>query len=59
MTVARAYGVIQGDAKYCSRHTVYIGKDGKILLIDREVHPMTAGGDMAARLGELGVGKTR
>ena len=51
--VARAYGVISGDGQYCSRHTFYIGKDGKLLHVDREVKPSTAGQDVAAKLGEL------
>jgi peroxiredoxin Q/BCP len=55
--VARAYGVLAEGKEYCSRHTVYIGKDGKLLLIDREVKPATAGGDVAARLADLGVAK--
>jgi len=55
--VARAYGVLTAGKEYCSRHTIYIGKDGKILLIDREVKPMTAGGDVATRLADLGVSK--
>ena len=38
--------------------TFYIGKDGKILFVDRSVKPPTAGQDMATRLGELGVDKT-
>jgi len=53
--VARAYGVLAGDAEHPARHTIYIGKDGKVLLVDREVHPRSAGEDMAAHLRELGV----
>ena len=37
------------------RHTFYIGKDGKILFIDKNIRPATAAEDMAARLKELGV----
>jgi thioredoxin-dependent peroxiredoxin len=55
MDVARAYGVIQGEQQYCSRHTVYIGADGKLLYIDTEVKPSSAGGDVVARLTELKV----
>jgi len=57
-SVAKAYGVIEGDEEYCARHTIYIGKDGKILFVDREVHPMSAGADVAARLEKLGLSKT-
>ncbi len=54
-TVARAYGVLDPDGSYAHRWTFYIGKDGKILAIDREVHPSTAGADIAAKLTSLGV----
>lgn len=48
---ARAYGVLRGE--YAARHTFYIGKDGHVLYVDREVKPQTAGEDVARRLGEL------
>ena len=38
-----------------ARNTVYIGLDGKILLIDTNVHAQTAGGDIARYLDDLGV----
>lgn len=55
--VATAYGVLapQGFAR---RWTFYIGPDGKILHVDREVKTATAGQDVAAKLTELGT-KTR
>lgn len=53
--MARAYGVLTEGRAYPARHTIYIGADGKILFIDREVSPRTAGEDLAARLAELGV----
>jgi len=37
------------------RWTFYIGKDGKVLFIDKEVKVDTAGADIAAKLAELGV----
>jgi thioredoxin-dependent peroxiredoxin len=40
-----------------NRWTFYIGTDGKILAIDKEVKPATSAEDMAAKLGELGVKK--
>ena len=53
-TVAQAYGVLtQGG--YADRWTFYIGKDGTILAIDKQVNPATSAEDMAATLGELGV----
>jgi peroxiredoxin Q/BCP len=39
------------------RHTFYIGKDGKILFIDKKIRPATSAEDMAAKLKELGVPK--
>lgn len=37
------------------RWTFYIGKDGKVLKIDKDVHPRSAGADVAAALESLGV----
>ena len=37
------------------RWTFYIGKDGKVLFIDKDVKVDTAGADIAAKLAELGV----
>jgi peroxiredoxin Q/BCP len=45
--------VLKGE--YAARHTFYIGADGKILYIDREVKPSSAGADIAARLAALGI----
>ncbi|MDZ7669562.1 MAG: peroxiredoxin [Gammaproteobacteria bacterium] len=53
---ASAYGVLN-PAGYANRHTYYIGKDGRILAIDRNVRPETSAEDMAATLGELGVAR--
>ena len=39
------------------RWTFYIGKDGKILFIDKDVKTDTAGADIAAKLAELGVAR--
>jgi len=50
---ADAFGVLKGD--YAARHTFYIGTDGKILFVDREVKPRSAGADVASRLEQLGV----
>jgi len=51
---ANAYGVLNGR-EYASRWTFYIGVDGRILYIDKNVQVATSAEDMAARLGELGV----
>ncbi len=49
---ARAYGVLN-DRGVANRWTFYIGKDGRILAIDKTVNPSTSAEDMAAKLGEL------
>ena len=54
---ARAYGVLVPEWGVAARHTFYIGEDGTILAIDREVEPETSAEDMAAKLGELGIAK--
>ena len=52
--VARDYEVLS-LGMYAKRHTFYIGKDGNILFIDRDVRPAQSAQDMAAKLEELGV----
>jgi len=56
---ARAYGVLNEQNGMATRWTFYIGKDGKILAIDKDVSKrvQTSAEDMAAKLGELGVAK--
>lgn len=51
---ARAYGVL-AVVPVAMRHTIYIGKDGKVLFVDKEIHTATAGEEMLARLEKLGV----
>jgi len=53
---ARAFEVLNGMG-VASRHTFYIGIDGRILAIDRQVKPASSAEDMAAKLGELGVAR--
>ncbi|MFU8814031.1 MAG: peroxiredoxin [Pseudomonadales bacterium] len=53
---ARAYGVLS-EAGFARRHTYYIGADGRILAIDRNVRPATSAEDMAAMLAELEVAR--
>ena len=55
--VARAYGVVTPERAVAQRWTFYIGPDGKILAVDRNVQVKTAAEDIAAKLGELGVKK--
>lgn len=58
-TVAMAYGVVTDDRGYASRWTFYIGKDGRILFIDKKVNASNAGQDVAAKLAELGIPKQK
>jgi thioredoxin-dependent peroxiredoxin len=55
---AEAFGVLAKNG-FANRWTFYIGKDGKIQAIDKDVskHVATSAEDMAAKLGELGVAK--
>ena len=53
---AKAYGV-WNDVGYPNRHNIYIGTDGKILAIEKQVNVTTAAEDIAATLGRLGVAK--
>jgi peroxiredoxin Q/BCP len=58
-SVAAKYGVLNETAKgkAARRWTFYIGADGKILQIDKEVKTASHGADVAATLGTLGVKK--
>lgn len=51
--VAEAYGVLRMGL--AMRETFYIGMDGTILKIDKDVQPTTSAEDIASTLGELGV----
>lgn len=42
---------------FSNRWTYYIGKDGKILFIDKKVKAGNHGGDIVKKLAELGVAK--
>ena len=57
--VAEAYGVLIPVVGLAKRWTFYVGKDGKILTIDKEVKPDTAGADIASKLAELGIPKRK
>jgi peroxiredoxin Q/BCP len=52
---ARKYGVVTAQRNVPFRWTFYIGADGKILHIDKQVKAASHGADIAARLKELGV----
>ncbi len=51
---AKAFGVLN-EKGMSSRWTYYIGKDGKILHLDKTVKPASHATDIAAKLKELGV----
>ena len=52
---AGAYGVLIGRSRSTRRWTFYIGKDGRILYIDREVVADGHGEEVPARLTALGM----
>lgn len=54
---ATAYGVVSADQPFASRWTFYIGADGRILFIDKQVSTVTHGKAVAQKLAELGVRK--
>ena len=54
-TVARAYGVVHGIRLWPERWTFYIGKDGKILYVDKQIKTKTAGEDVIKKLTQLGI----
>ena len=54
---ARAYGVVTDKRPVPFRWTFYIGKDGKILKIDKKVRAGADGANCAKALKELGVEK--
>ena len=53
--VAEAYGVVTSQRQFPYRWTFYIGKEGKILKVDRKVKAATDGATAAATLKALGV----
>lgn len=53
--VAKAYGVVHEGRAVPERWTFYIGKDGKLLDIDKGVKVGSHGADIVAKLKELGV----
>jgi peroxiredoxin Q/BCP len=50
---AKAYGVVSLIRPFPARWTFYIGKEGKILFIDKQVNPRTAAQDVVIKLKEL------
>lgn len=58
-SVAKAYGVLRPDGSVAQRWTYIIGKDGKILAIDKEVKTANHATDIAKKLEELKVAKKK
>ena len=56
-TAARPYGVLIPAVGLAKRWTFYIGKDGRVLFVDKDVKVDSAGADVAAKLVELGIPK--
>jgi peroxiredoxin Q/BCP len=57
LKMAKAYGVVKGTKKYPSRHTFIIGKDGKILEVDKAKNTAGHGAEVAKKLAKYGVPK--
>lgn len=55
--VAKKYGVVHEGRSLPERWTFYIGKDGKVLHIDKKVSVGSHGKDVAAQLAKLKVDK--
>ena len=53
--VAKAYGVVTAERAVAFRWTFYIGKDGKILYVDKSGATATQGQEIVNRLKELGI----
>ncbi len=57
--IGEAYGVVDAAQKFPRRWTFYIGKDGKILHVDKGVKTDSHGSDIVAKLKELGVAERK
>jgi len=55
LAAAKPFGVLIPAVGLAKRWTFYIGKDGKVLFVDKAVNVDTAGADVAAKLAELGI----
>ena len=52
-TVARAYGVLAPSGDYALRWSFYIGPDGIVRRIDKQVNPSTHGSDALRSIDSL------
>jgi peroxiredoxin Q/BCP len=48
---------VNSSTPFANRWTFYIGRDGRILYVDKQVNPTSHGRDVARRLAELGVAR--
>jgi len=55
--VAEAFGVVTDFRSVPYRWTFYVGKDGKILKVDKKIKVVSAGSDVAKTFEELGIKK--
>lgn len=55
--VAKAFGCLNARG-LSNRWTYYVGKDGKVLFVDKKVKSGSHGEDIAKKLEELGVDKS-
>ena len=54
---AKAFGVVNEERSLPFRWTYYIGKDGKVLFVDKSVKAGSHGDDIHAKLTALGINK--
>jgi peroxiredoxin Q/BCP len=54
--VAKAYDVLAFYG-FPKRHTIYISKQGKILMVDRDINAATSAQDIVSNLDKLGIPK--
>ena len=57
-SVAKAFGCLSPRG-VSSRWTYYVGKDGKVLFVDKKVKAGSHGEDIVARLKELEIDKAK
>lgn len=57
--MAKAYGVVDAKQKYPRRYTFIIGKNGRILEIDKERNTVGHGAEVAKKLAKYGVPKRK
>jgi thioredoxin-dependent peroxiredoxin len=53
--VARTYGAFDEEHGVAARWTFFIGRNGRILFVDRDISPTSHGGDILAKVQELGM----